>query len=302
MRFFPLLIFCILFIMNSAGAQIIHQQLFDAYEQYKEPTITHRRFKHKDIAPLIERLKKQAQFEVTQLGNSYEGRSIYQIKLGTGKTKVLLWSQMHGDEPTATMALMDIFNFFSGSDTFSPVRKEILDNLTLYFIPLLNPDGAERYKRRTALDVDMNRDALRTVTPEGKILKDAVFRLEPDFGFNLHDQSTYYSAGNSDKTATFSFLAPAYNYEKTVNEIREDAMKTIVVLNRLVQQYLPGQVAKYDDGFEPRAFGDNIQKWGTSTILIESGGLKNDPEKQEMRKIHFVMLLDAFYNISPKGV
>ena len=33
------------------------------------------------------------------------------LSLESGEVHVLLWSQMHGDESTATMALFDIFNF-----------------------------------------------------------------------------------------------------------------------------------------------------------------------------------------------
>ncbi|GAH27551.1 unnamed protein product, partial [marine sediment metagenome] len=58
-----------------------------------------------------------------------------------------------------------------------------------------------------------------------------------------------------------------------------------------IQKYAPGQVGRYNDDFEPRAFGDNIQKWGTSTILIESGGFQNDTEKQEIRKLNYVSIL-----------
>jgi hypothetical protein len=78
-------------------------------------------------------------------------------------------------------------------------------------------------------------------------------------------------------------------------------MQTIASMNQLLQALIPGQVGKYDDAFEPRAFGDNIQKWGTSTILIESGGLLGDPEKQEVRKINFMLLLDALYTIATRG-
>ncbi|MFK7979400.1 MAG: hypothetical protein AB8G86_05435 [Saprospiraceae bacterium] len=83
--------------------------------------VTHRRFKHQDIIPLIERLA--APFIVSKARKSMEGRAIYQVKIGTGTTKVLLWSQMHGDEPTATMAMMDIFNFFTKDDELAPLRQ-----------------------------------------------------------------------------------------------------------------------------------------------------------------------------------
>src|SRR5690606_9761697 len=124
--------------------------------------------------------------------------------------------------------------------------------------------------------------------------------LEADFGFNLHDQSKYYNAETTANPATISFLAPAFNYEKEINDVRGDAMKLIIAMNRQLQQIIPGQVAKYNDDFEPRAFGDNIQKWGTSTILIESGGYLNDPEKQKIRKLNFIAILSALFSISNK--
>ncbi|MEM1120191.1 MAG: hypothetical protein AAGJ18_07060 [Bacteroidota bacterium] len=83
-------------------------------------------------------------------------------------------------------------------------------------------------------------------------------------------------------------------------EHRKKAMQQIGLMNQTLQKYIPGHIARYNDDFEPRAFGDNIQKWGTSTILIESGGYKNDPEKQFIRKINFICLLTAFYQIAEK--
>ena len=74
-------------------------------------------------------------------------------------------------------------------------------------------------------------------------------------------------------------------------------MQLISAMNAILQKHIPNKVARYSDEFEPRAFGDNIQKWGTSTILIESGGLDKDREKQYLRKLHFVILLYAFQAI-----
>lgn len=273
-----------------------HQDFFDAYEAYREPSITQKRFKHADIFPLIQKL--ESPFEVKPLGLSLEGRAISLVKIGTGEIPVLLWSQMHGDEPTATMALMDVFNFLGSNDQFDPYRKFILDRITLYFIPMLNPDGAERFQRRTALGIDMNRDALRLASPEAKILKHIRDSLQAVWGFNLHDQSRYYGVGQTNQAAAFSFLAPAYNYEKDVNEVRERALRLIGQLSKVLGEYVPGKIARYNDDFEPRAFGDNIQKWGTSTILIESGGYQDDSENQYLRKLHFVVLLEAFRRIA----
>ncbi|MCS7020033.1 MAG: M14 family metallopeptidase [Cytophagales bacterium] len=270
------------------------------YNTYREPYFTYRRFKHADLQPLIAALSPDKGFAVKQLGFSTEKRVIHHIQLGKGATQVMLWSQMHGDEATATMALFDIFRFFSTSDELDSYRKVILDNLSLHFVPMLNPDGAEVFKRRTALDIDMNRDALRLVNPESRLLKGLRDELNADFGFNLHDQHTRYTAYYTPKPATISFLAPAYNVAKEVNPVRERAMRLIAAMNEDLQGIIPGQVAKYNDEFEPRAFGDNMQKWGTSTILIESGGYPNDPEKMYVRQLNFIAILSALYAIAQK--
>jgi hypothetical protein len=278
----------------------LYRDLYQKHDAYKEKTITRQRFKHADIVPLVQRLKAPLSFALA--GKSIEGRSIYKVQYGEGPVKVLLWSQMHGDEPTATMALMDIFNFLSRSDEFDELRSRLRRELTLVFVPMLNPDGAQRFERRNALGIDLNRDALRLQCPESQILKGLRDELSAAWGFNLHDQNRYYGAGLAPKTAAISFLAPAYNYEKDINDVRGNAMRLIVGMNALMQEYIPGNVARYDDEFEPRAFGDNIQRWGTSTILIEAGALPGDPEKQALRRLHFSALLFALDAIAQKQI
>lgn len=276
-------------------------QLAQKYDTYKESSLTHRRFKHADLQVLIGNLPKNKLFQVTSLGKSIEGRNIPLITLGAGSTKVLLWSQMHGDESTATMALFDIFNFFSKNDEFDALKKDFLSKVTLYFVPMLNPDGAEVWKRRNAYDIDLNRDAVRLQSPEAVILKSVRDSLNPEFGFNLHDQSIFYTVGNTRTPATISFLAPAFNYDKNINQVRGNAMKLIAEMTEMLYQFMPAQVAKYSDDFEPRAFGDNIQKWGTSVILIESGGYQNDPEKQYIRKMNFMAMMASIHSIANKN-
>jgi len=278
----------------------ITTQLFDTYEAYKEATLNKRRIKHQDLQPLLAAYTQNSKFKVTKVGTSIGGKNLNLISIGTGTTDVFLWSQMHGDEPTASQAIFDILNFLDSPD-FESEKEAILSNLTVHFLPMLNPDGAELFQRRNLLGVDINRDALRLQSPESQTLKRVRDSLEADFGFNLHDQSTYYNAERTEKPATISFLAPAYNYEKDINEVRGNAMKIIVFMNSILQKYAPGQVGRYNDDFEPRAFGDNIQKWGTSTILIESGGYPEDTEKQEIRKLNYVSILSAIYTIAKEN-
>lgn len=274
-----------------------YKWFYEIHERYKETALYNRFFTHNDIVPLIENIALHPDFEVNKEGYSVKGREIYLVKWGHGPKTIYMWTQMHGDEPTATMAVFDIINFLKSGDHME-FKEQLAEEVTLLFLPFLNPDGAEVFKRRNALEVDLNRDAQRLQSPEAKILKGVRDRYQPDFGFNLHDQSLYYGAGHTGVPVAIAFLAPAYNQEREVNEVRLNAMKLTAQLNEVVQEYLPGKVAKFGDAYEPRAFGDNMQAWGTSTILIEAGGLIDDPEKQYLRKLHFVMLMSAFVSIA----
>jgi hypothetical protein len=186
MRNFLILVIILMTQLTQINAQELQKNLFDSYEQFQEKAITKRRFGHATLVNLLEKLKANPLFDVQIAEKSTEGRAIYQVKIGNGPIKVLLWSQMHGNEATATMALMDIFNFL-GKDTpaYSDFKKTLLERCTFYFVPMLNPDGAEAWSRYTALGIDMNRDALALQTPEGRLLKNLVKTLKPDFGFNF---------------------------------------------------------------------------------------------------------------------
>lgn len=275
---------------NLTSQSTIAQELFDSYSQYKLSEIQSRHFTQADMLRWLKPFQEKRLFEITPIGKSAEGRTISLFKIGNGATKVLMWSQMHGDEPTATMALMDIFSFFANAPSHS-ITKTIRENLTLLIIPMLNPDGAERFQRRTAQRIDMNRDAIALETPEARILKETQDVFNPQFGFNLHDQDPRYTVGASKNVSTIALLAPAFNEARFDNDVRLPAKKVAATFASVMSQFIPGHVSKYDDAFEPRAFGDNVQRWGTSTVLVESGGWANDRDKMFIRKLNYVGLL-----------
>ncbi|MEJ7694571.1 M14 family zinc carboxypeptidase [Daejeonella sp.] len=283
---------------NPAKNSLAVEKIWGQYDKYKEPGIKNRFMKHAEMMPLIPKHVDSRLVTIEEIGKSVRGRSINHLTAGRGKTKVMLWSQMHGDESTATMALFDMFNFLSSNDDNSELRKLILNNLELHFVPMLNPDGAQAWKRRNDLEIDINRDARMLVTPEGRALMELAKKLQPQIGFNLHDQNYLYSSGRSKNSATISFLAPAYNYPKDMNAVRKRATQIILSMNKALQTKSPGNVAKYNDDFDPRCFGDTFQGMEISTILIESGGYYHDPEKQFIRKLNFLALLTAFEAIA----
>jgi hypothetical protein len=207
---------------------------------------------------------------------------------------VLLWSQMHGDESTATMALADVIQWMGAAD---PAAREIRDRvareLTVVMVPMLNPDGAELFQRENAVGVDVNRDARRLATPEARTLKGLRDSLRPQFGFNLHDQGARIITGREGRQVAIALLAPAANERRDYEGARGPARLVAAGIAGVLAQEIPGRVSKYEDDFTPRAFGDLMQQWGTSTVLVESGALPDDPEKQRLRAVNVVVLVSA---------
>lgn len=268
------------------------------HERYRVAGLDQREFSPNELwavlGPIIDRPGDPTREKV---GHSAKGRPLYLVRYGHGPTQILLWSQMHGDESTATMALVDIFNFLTASPDH-PLAQRIAEELTILAVPMLNPDGAKHFRRRNAQGIDINRDALRLATPEAETLKHIQQRFQPDFGFNLHDQNPRTRVGHTDRMAAIALLAPSYNEAQDDNASRLRAKHLAATIRQAIEPLVGGHITRYSADFNPIAFGDNMQKWGVSTVLIESGGWKNDPEKQYLRKVNFVALLTAFNSIA----
>jgi hypothetical protein len=245
-----------------------------------------------ELSTELERLAElyPRKIRLEEIGRSFQGRPIDMLSLGDGQRTVLLWSQMHGDEPSATPALLDIAHYLLSRPEESEVAA-ILADLRLLMIPMLNPDGSEIYERRNFQAIDINRDALNLATPEGRILKRIRDQYEPMLGFNLHDQNRRTTVGNTGVLATNSLLAVAGDPEGTVTPGRLLARRACSAIVQALAPFVPGGMARYDEDWSPRAFGDNITAWGTPVVLIESGGLPPGHDFEELTRLNFVAIL-----------
>jgi len=259
-----------------------------------------RRILFTDIKPLIGELSDSL-FEKKIEGVSENGTSIYSLKIGTGSKKVLIWSQMHGNESTGTKAVFDLFKFLDGPVGLESVQETILKNCTLVFIPILNPDGAEVFTRVNANEIDLNRDAVALLAKESKLLRGVLDVFNPDFCFNLHDQRTIFNVEGTKNPATISFLAPSEDLDRTLTQGRKETMSVIVSMNELLSQIIPNHIGRYTDEFYPTATGDNFQKLGHNTVLIEAGHYYEDYDRDEVRKYNFFALLQGLSFIASVG-
>ncbi len=276
----------------------IVQQLNNWHALHKEKKLYGRYITIEKIKPLIQQLT--IPFRIEQLGLSFEKRSIYKVEIGSGPIKVLLWSQMHGNETTGTKALFDLFKYLK-DESQTNFTNQILKNCTLVFIPMLNPDGATAYTRVNAQQIDLNRDAVALDAGESVLLNQVVNNLNPQYCFNLHDQRTIFSVGEKNLPASISFLAPSVDKERTITEGRKVTMSVIATMHKVLSQLIPNQIGRYADEFYPTATGDNFQKEGHHTVLIEAGHEKDDYQREKVRCYNFIALLSGLKHIA-KGV
>ncbi|HYN43041.1 MAG TPA: M14 family zinc carboxypeptidase, partial [Thermoanaerobaculia bacterium] len=234
---------------------------------------------------------------VAERGASAEGRPILVLAAGTGPEKVLLWSQMHGDEPTATCALVDLLSQLVATRA-EPATEQLLARLTLLVLPMLNPDGAARNDRRNAQGIDINRDAVELQTPEARFLKAVRDRHAPGTGFNLHNQGALVTAGPTGPQSALAVLAvPGAEREPDGPAVaRKKGLGTVMA--RAAEPFGPGRVARYDMSYTQRAFGDSMSRWGTPTVLLETGGWDGPGEAERLVRLNFVVLLSALHALA----
>ncbi len=289
------LLFCFTLVIQSQTPQ----DIFRDWRQQHITNIDPSRVRHADLKKYLERLRGEG-IKIDEVGRSGAGREIYQMEFGRGPLKVFLWSQMHGDEPTATSALIDLLHYLQRNKN-APWVAKIAQQLTIRAVPMLNPDGAEVFQRRNLQFIDINRDARALATPEGRLLKKLRDEWAPDVGFNLHNQNTRTAVGDTGKQATISLLAVAHDVYRNDNPGRVRSKKICAVIYESLSPFIYGHIARYNDAFNPRAFGDLISQWGTPVVLIETGALHGKSE-MDLAQLNFVALACALKGLADGGV
>ena len=240
------------------------------------------------ILPLLDHYREV--FNISVAGFSENGVEIPLVSFGKGGKKVLIWSQMHGNESTTTKALFDFFKFITSN---KQATKDLLSKHTFYVLPMLNPDGAALYTRENANGVDLNRDAQTLSQTESKVLKSIFDALQPDLCLNMHDQRSIFGI-KGPKPATLSFLAPSADILKTITPAREVAMGHIVKMKNYIKAHHHNQIGRFDDTYNQHCVGDSFTSSGAPTILFEAGHFKDDYSREQSRSFVFYALIALF--------
>ena len=215
------------------------------------------------------------QFNTKLIGHSFLGKPIRSVHWGKGPLRVLAWSQMHGNESTGLRAMMELL-----TDWASYGDHLLFNKLTIVYIPQLNPDGAEKWIRRNAQSIDLNRDLRARQSPEIACFARLLDEFRPDIALNLHDQRTFFSQKGHVEPSSLALAIP-----EASESLSEDP---IITNNRrflrhyILQMYNNIKPSKrrgwsvFDESYYPRSIGEYVQESGCATLLVESGAVGTD--------------------------
>lgn len=273
--------------------------LYEAWPEERFVGMAAACLRHADLQQYLQDLANRYPDDISleEAGRSFLGRPIRLLKVGSGPNRVLLWSQMHGDEPSATPALLDIADHLLRHRD-EPWARSILQEFTLLMIPMLNPDGAEVYQRRNAQGIDINRDALHLASPEGRLLKRVRDEYEPMLAFTLHDQDRRKAVGKTGQVANIALLSVSGDEWQTLTLGRLRTKRACAAIVEALTPFIAGGMSRYDEEWSPRCFGDNITAWGTPVILIESGGRPRERDVTELTRLNFVAILTVLEGLA----
>ena len=260
----------------------------DNYADYKEKEISGRYITNNSIAAL------NSKYFSKICGYSVNNLPINSFKIGSGQVKILIWSQMHGNESTSTKAIFDSISFFCNYE------QKMLEELTILVIPILNPDGALNYTRGNHSNIDLNRDAVDLSQPESIVLKNIYNEFKPNFCFNLHDQRSIYSTVNFN-SSVISFLSPSADFDRNETISRKTSMKIISEIFNNLKKVIPENIGRYNDDFNINCVGDSFQSLNTPTILFESGHFSQDYNREISRYYMSLSIIYAIRSIYTKG-
>ena len=263
-------------------------QITSWYTDNFEDRLTGRYITIKHILPLLDSYRNI--FNVSVAGFSEMEIEIPLVTFGKGAKKVLIWSQMHGNESTTTKALFDFFKYISVNNQQT---AQLLSQYSFYVLPILNPDGAALYTRENANNIDLNRDAEDVSQSESRVLRSIFDSLQPHLCLNMHDQRSIFGI-DGPKPATLSFLAPSADALKTITPAREIAMELIVKMKNYILAYHHDQIGRFDDTFNQNCVGDSFTSTGSPTILFEAGHYPNDYSREQSRSFVFHALIALF--------
>jgi len=138
-----------------------------------------------EMIAFLDGVAKPGFITVTEEARSTQGRKVLLVRLNRSRAKarfrVLYYAQQHGDEVAGKDALLTLIRDIAAKPALLP------EDVDLYLMPMLNPDGAEAHRRFNGAGADLNRDHLLLAQPETRALHRVARRIRPHLAVDSHE-------------------------------------------------------------------------------------------------------------------
>ncbi|USQ79115.1 hypothetical protein NF556_16050 [Ornithinimicrobium faecis] len=253
---------------------------------------------YEDMVTELTRLRDRHGVQLSQAGTSNEGRGVWLAGVGDGPRAVLVVAQQHGNEPHGSEAALDYLHTLATSN--KPAIRHIRDELTIWVMPRVNPDGAANNWRQNVdpecdpeirdctpgRGIDPNRwhdptELTQDVpAPETVAVRGVFEQVDPELVVDLHGQLSYVDDEVAPITASVAWpvIAPedltpereaAIAYAKQVSVLMADS----------VDNSRRGLASQYPLGTGSLLTARNAYGWqGAATVLFEqrsNGGIRD---------------------------
>ncbi|MEU2753103.1 MULTISPECIES: M14 family zinc carboxypeptidase [Streptomyces] len=226
--------------------------------------------------------------DVETIGRSVDGRPLYTATAGTGPRKLLILTQMHGDEPLGTEAALRMLKKVAGPGR---AARELREEVTIKVVPRVNPDGWERYHdpdfregvdpRLNSHQVDLNRmfgpapEYDLALAPEAAAVHGVVDGFAPDLVLDYHHQVTY--ATPDGRMVTMSVLWSTH--PDVAPEVAADGKRAAAVVGDALADDPRSNVTLYPRSDTASTARNGLGLDGYPTLLLEQRGQQEAGQK-----------------------
>lgn len=173
----------LLLALGMTGLAAAPQAPFPADHRAMRRTVS-----YDEMLAFLDGVAKPGFITVTEEARSTEGRKVVLVRINRGgnpqsraRFRVLYYAQQHGDEVSGKDALLTLIRDIAAKPSLLP------EDVDLYLMPMLNPDGAEAHRRFNGAGADLNRDHLLLAQPETRALHRVARRLRPHLAVDSHE-------------------------------------------------------------------------------------------------------------------